>query len=87
VGGHRGVAKLLLVAGLLEAEAAAGCTGASKDLAADQCAAWGKFFDAAGGPNWTDDGENCSKEDPCACCPFGVGRCSVLCSAGSITQM
>ena len=50
----------------------AGCTGASTNLAADQCAAWGKFWDDAGGPNWGGKGQNCSKSDPCAC-GHGVG--------------
>jgi hypothetical protein len=34
-----------------------GCTGESAGLAADQCAAWGKFFDGAGGPNRNNQGE------------------------------
>ena len=59
----------------------AGCSGASVSLAADQCAAWGKFWDGAGGPNWAGKGQNCSKSDPCAC---GHG---VECSGGSITEM
>ena len=64
-----------------------GCTGASAGLAPDQCAAWGQFWDGAGGPNWTRYGQSCTKVDPCACCPLGTGNCGVLCSGGSITQM
>jgi hypothetical protein len=37
--------------GLLLEAAAAGCTGASAGLAPEQCTAWGKFWDGAGGPN------------------------------------
>ena len=59
----------------------AGCTGASVSLATDQCAAWGKFWDGAGGPNWAGKGQNCSKSDPCAC------RYGVECSGGSITTI
>ena len=59
----------------------AGCTGASVSLATDQCAAWGKFFDGAGGPNWLGKGQNCSKSDPCAC------RHGVECSGNSITTI
>ena len=44
-----------------------GCTGASVNLKAEQCAAWGKFWDGAGGPNWGGEGEDCSKSDPCGC--------------------
>ena len=79
---------------LLEAPSAAsaalattGCTGASADLAADQCAAWGEFFDGAGGPNWTYNGKGCTRENPCGCCPQGAPYCSVVCSGGSITKM
>ena len=79
-------AELLLVTGLLPEAAAAGCTGASSDLAADQCAAWGQFWDGAGGPNWTDHGLSCTKIDPCACCPVAA-YCSVVCTGGSITRM
>ena len=43
------------------------CTGASVRLEADQCAAWGEFWDSAGGPHWVGKGQNCSKSDPCAC--------------------
>eukprot|EP01043_Picozoa_sp_COSAG02_P019095 COSAG02_NODE_909_length_16018_cov_15.571895_16_plen_126_part_00 len=57
------------------------CTGASVSLAVDQCAAWGEFWDGAGGPNWTGKGQNCSKSDPCAC------RHGVQCSGGSLTTM
>jgi hypothetical protein len=64
-----------------------GCTGASAGLAADQCAAWGKFFDGAGGPNWTNWGQGCSNQNPCGCCPYGAGSCSVTCSGSSITEM
>ena len=52
----------MLIDAVLATEAAApaasaavtttGCTGASAGLTADQCAAWGKFWDDAGGPNW-----------------------------------
>merc|ERR1719247_3267692 len=59
-----------------------GCTGASmRRLTADQCAAWGKFWDGAGGPNWGGKGQNCSRSDPCAC------RHGVECSGGSITTI
>ena len=51
-----------------------GCTGASVNLKAEQCAAWGKFWDGAGGPNWAGKGQNCSKSDPCgSACRHGVG--------------
>ena len=59
----------------------AGCTGASGNLAADQCAAWGKFWDDAGGPNW---GRNCSKSDPCAGC-HGV-QCGPKTASSSCAQ-
>ena len=59
-----------------------GCTGASAGLAPDQCAAWGQFWDGAGGPNWTGSGLGCTKIDPCAC-PGGV----ITCTGSSITQM
>ena len=81
----------MLIDAVLATEAAApaasaavtttGCTGASAGLAADQCAAWGKFWDDAGGPNWAGKGQNCSKSDPCDC------RYAVKCSGGSITTM
>ena len=48
-----------------------GCTGASAGLTADQCAAWGKFWDGAGGPNWGGRGQGCSKSDPCGSCHYG----------------
>jgi len=86
-------AELLLVTGLLPEAAAAGCTGASADLAPEQCAAWGQFFDGAGGPNWTNFGnsglgvkDRCSREDPCSCCPARP-NCGVRCSEGSIEYM
>ena len=63
-----------------------GCTGASKGLAPDQCAAWGQFWDGAGGPNWTGRGQGCTKIDPCACCPGGA-PCGVVCTGSSITGM
>jgi hypothetical protein len=70
-------------------QSAAGCTGCSAGLAADQCTAWGQFFDGAGGPNWKYFGKGCSKDDPCACCPQKnlAGECGVTCSGGSITSM
>lgn len=74
----------LLAEGLAAASTAmttTGCTGASAGLAPDQCAAWGKFWDGAGGPNWGGKGQDCSKSDPCAC---GHG---VECRGGSITTM
>ena len=62
-----------------------GCTGASAGLAADQCAAWGKFWDGAGGPNWTSFGQGCTKQNPCGRGPsYGYG---VTCSGSSITNM
>jgi hypothetical protein len=75
---------MLLVMGLLLEVAAGGtCTGASKGLAADQCAAWGKFWDGAGGPNWTGGGQGCTKSDPCGCCPLGPSSgCDVVCGTG-----
>jgi hypothetical protein len=91
-GGRRGVAKLLATGLLLDA-AAADCTGASVDLRPDQCVAWGKIFDAAGGPNWTGAGNGCSKQDPCACGSgsgghrCGVAICGVSCYSGNIGQM
>ena len=64
-----------------------GCTGASAGLAADQCAAWGQFFDGAGGPNWTGYGQGCTKSDPCGSCPHNAYGYSVTCSGSSITNM
>lgn len=75
----------LLAEGLAAASTAVtttGCTGASAGLAPDQCAAWGKFFDGAGGPHWTGRGGGCTKEDPCGSCTYGV-----TCSGSSITFM
>ena len=70
-----------------------GCTGASAGLAPDQCAAWGQFWDGAGGPNWTNFGnsglgvkDRCTREDPCSCCPARP-NCGVRCSEGSIEYM
>ena len=61
-----------------------GCTGASAGLAPDQCAAWGQFWDGAGGPNWTGRGQGCTKIDPCGGCKYSG---YVVCSGSSITQM
>ena len=61
-----------------------GCTGASAGLAPDQCAAWGQFWDGAGGPNWGGGGVGCTKIDPCGCSNGGHG---VECSGSSITSM
>ena len=75
----------LLAEGLAAASTAmttTGCTGASAGLAPDQCAAWGKFFDGAGGPSWTNCGRGCTKEDPCGSCAGAV-----TCSGSSITRM
>ena len=72
----------LLAGGASTAVATTGCTGASAGLAADQCAAWGKFFDGAGGPNWTHFGHGCSKQDPCGSSCDAVG-----CTGSSITAM
>ena len=77
----------LLAEGLAAASTAmttTGCTGASAGLAPDQCAAWGKFFDGAGGPTWTGAGQGCTKENPCGCGPLGF---AVTCSGSSITRM
>jgi uncharacterized surface protein with fasciclin (FAS1) repeats len=72
------------------------CTGASVSLAADQCAAWGEFWDGAGGPNWGGKGQDCSRSDPCGTCRHGVGcgpkmassNCSLSDSCdSSITEM
>jgi hypothetical protein len=84
-GGGRAIAKLMLVMGMVLEVAAAGgtCTGASVGLAADQCAAWGQFWDGAGGPNWDHHGQGCTKIDPCGSCPTGF----VACSGSSITTM
>ena len=82
-GGGRAIAKLMLVMGmLLEVVAAETCAGASAGLAPDQCAAWGQFWDGAGGPNWTDYGHGCTKIDPC-----GSSCNSVTCTGSSITFM
>jgi hypothetical protein len=64
-----------------------GCTGASAGLAADQCAAWGQFFDGTGGPNWTGAAKKCTKIDPCGCTfdTFGGVTCSW--TGSSITGM
>ena len=47
------------------------CTGASTNLAQPECDAWVIFFDALGGPNWTDEqGQpvcSGSRKDPCSC--------------------
>ena len=75
----------LLAEGLAAASTAmttTGCTGASAGLAPDQCAAWGKFFDGAGGPHWTGYGQGCTKENPC-----GSSCNAVTCSGSSITGM
>jgi hypothetical protein len=84
-GGGRAIAKLMLVMGmLLEVVAGGTSNGASAGLAPDQLAAWGQFWDGAGGPNWTDLGQGCTKIDPCAC---SNGRGGVTCSGSSITWM
>jgi hypothetical protein len=70
-----------------------GCNGFSADLAPDQCAAWGQFWDGAGGPNWTNQGQGCTKIDPCApYCGASYGgsitcRSSSIYGASSITGM
>ena len=81
----------LLAEGLAAASTAmttTGCTGASAGLAPDQCAAWGQFWDGAGGPNWTYSGQGCTKIDPCGCSK-GQDQHGVQCSeeGSSITQM
>ena len=56
-----------LLNGILSVCAAASqtCTGASTNLAQDQCDAWGDFYDALAGDGWT----HCqgTKSDPCSC--------------------
>jgi hypothetical protein len=89
-GGGRAIAKLMLVMGLLLEEVAGGTgNGASAGLAPDQLAAWGQFWDGAGGPNWINLGQGCTKLDPCGsgCCRAGPGDCTVQCSGSSITKM
>ena len=73
---------------------AAGCTGASAGLVLEQCTAWQKFWDGAGGPNWTGYAKSCSKQDPCGSCGAISKIGAVLCSGngvyhngGSITLM
>ena len=61
-----------------------GCTGASAGLAPDQCAAWGQFWDGAGGPNWDGNGQGCTKLDPCGSC---ITLRTVGCSGSSIILM
>jgi hypothetical protein len=71
--------RLMLVFLLLVASAAAGCVGKySSLLHPKECAAWGEFFDATGGPTWTNLGKGCTKRDPCSCGhnPPGHGVCS-----------
>ena len=41
------------------------CTGNSTKLPADQCAAWQEFYDSTGGDNWTNEGRQCTRNDPC----------------------
>ena len=72
---------VLIPPGFVPPTPTTGCTGASEGLAADQCAAWGEFWDDAGGPNWGGKGKDCLKSDPCAC------GYAVRCSGGSITDM
>jgi hypothetical protein len=60
------------------------CTGASAGLAPDQCAAWGQFWDGAGGPNWVRAGQGCTKIDPCGCSNSITS--GVRCSGSSITS-
>jgi hypothetical protein len=50
------------------------CTGASANLAVDQCLAWIDLFKATGGDVW----EHCreSKLDPCSCTSGGTVTCS-----------
>jgi uncharacterized surface protein with fasciclin (FAS1) repeats len=85
VGASNGVVHIidavLIPPGFVPPTPTTGCTGASTGLAADQCAAWGEFWDDAGGPNWGGKGKDCLKSDPCAC------RSAVSCSGGSITEM
>jgi hypothetical protein len=84
--GGRGIARLVLVMGLLLVAAAAGCTGNSTGLEAGQCAAWGEFWDGASGPNWSGPPgwAPCTREDPCGC---GAAYGAVNCIGGSITKM
>ena len=72
---------VLIPPGFVPPTPTTGCTGASEGLAADQCAAWGEFWDDAGGPNWGGKGKDCLKSDPCAC------GYAVRCSGGSNTDM
>jgi hypothetical protein len=59
--------RLLAVAPVSLAVATASCTGKSVNLAADQCDAWGQFFDSTNGVGWTGNGQGCSRTDPCGC--------------------
>jgi hypothetical protein len=58
------------------------CTGASENLAADQCTAWQAFWDALGGDGWTGVSASCTRTDPCDCEEVGCSD-----NSASITSM
>lgn len=59
------VAALAFTAVCSTAAAAAVCTGKSADLPAKECAAWQDFYDALGGPAWSNFGSD-GRADPCS---------------------
>ena len=64
-----------------EADCTSPCTGASANLAVDQCLAWLKFYNDTNGPNW----EVCSEfeTDPCSC--QGDGGTDPVCNNDGTT--
>jgi hypothetical protein len=61
------------------------CTGASKNLAVDQCLAWIDFYDALHGSGWRACNE--TRTDPCACA--GTFGTAPVCNPGGtvVTQI
>jgi hypothetical protein len=89
----RNAARLLLLLGCTLASTHTGCTGSSVNLAAEECSAFGEFYDALNGPRWrtaTAYFPNDCKTDPCSCTAshegtsFGIG-CNE--EHTSVTQM
>lgn len=59
--------------------ALAACIGKSSDLDQNDCAAWGDWFDASNGKNWTKCFD--SRQDPCSCTYY------VTCANGHINAI
>ena len=75
---------LLLCLLLPRTAAASLCTGDSTKLPADQCKAWGKFWDSTheNSATWSCKGPTpqCTKHDPCACIPQPASSGETVCN-------